>query len=191
MPELASTRRVCAAYARGMKLALALVVAFTGFTGAAAADPADPSFTEVSLPLILGGTSADGGGPAVGIRPEVVAARNAPGGGVGLGGYGELMTLNGHAEVGAGLTIARYRRRRYGVASSIGMYTGATSGVSAGMFVGLRHPTPQHIEMPIGLRIDGHFESDKAADVIVAAQLDLVPVAVLGLAFSQLLHMRD
>jgi hypothetical protein len=187
-PELASTRHMRAAYARSMKLALTLVVALTG---TAAAEPAAPSYTELSLPLVLGGTSVDGGGAAVGIRPELVVARNAPGGGVGLGGYGELMTLNGHREVGAGLTIARYRRRRYGVASSIGMYTGAKSGVSAGMFVGLRHPTEQHIEMPIGVRVDGHFEPDKAADVIIAAQVDLVPIGVLGLALAQVFHMRD
>jgi len=165
-----------------MKLVLALLLVAT----TAHAD--HPPYTQFSAPLILGGGS---GGFVAGFRPEVVVAGNAPRGGIGLGGYAELLRSGGNVTVGTGITTARYTRRGFSVAPSFGVYGGASRGISTGVFVGVRRPSEYHIEMPIGLRVDGHFHDDGASDVMVAAQIDLVPVGVLAIALSQALHPHD
>jgi hypothetical protein len=165
-----------------MKLALALLLVAT----TARAD--HPPYTQFSAPLILGGSSA---GFVAGFRPEVVVAGNAPRGGIGLGGYAELLRIGGNVTVGTGITTARYTRRGFAIAPSFGVYGGASRGISTGVFVGLRRPNEYHVEMPIGVRLDGHFHDDGGSDVILAAHIDLVPVGVLGAALWMGLHPHD
>ncbi len=160
-----------------MKLSCALLVVLAG---TAAAEP-EPQYTQLSLPLLVGATSH---GFAGGLRPEVIVASNQPRGGAGIGGYAELVRDPAGLLAGIGMTAVRYHGH-LAVAPSLGM---STRGIEAGMFVGLRRPSEYHIEMPLGLRVDGHFHDDGSAEVLVAAHVDLVPLAVLGIAISQVLH---
>ncbi|MGE5181330.1 MAG: hypothetical protein ACM31C_04685 [Acidobacteriota bacterium] len=164
-----------------MRLACALVAVASLVAPAAA----DPQYTQVSLPLLLGGGSD---GFTFGWRPEVIVASNQPRGGAGIGGYVELAHDARGASAAIGMTGVRYMDRRFALAPSLGM---STRGIEGGMFVGLRRPNEYHLEAPLGLRVDGHFHSDGSADVIVAAQIDLVPLAVLGVALAQVMHRHD
>ncbi len=163
-----------------MKLALALMLVAT-------TAHANPPYTQFSVPLILGGGSE---GFVAGARPEVVVAGNSARGGVGLGGYVELTSVGGNFTAGTGVTSAGYTKRGFAIAPSFGVYSGANRGISTGVFVGVRRPSEYHVEMPIGLRLDAHFHDDGATDVMVAAQIDLVPVGILGVALTQIAHLH-
>jgi hypothetical protein len=161
-----------------MKLALALLLV-------TATAHAEPPYTQVSAPLLLGGGSE---GFVAGFRPEVVVAGNAPRGGVGLGGYAELLSSGGKVTVGTGIATVRYTRRGFAIAPSFGVYGGASRGISTGVFVGVRTPSEYYIDMPIGIRLDGHFHDDGTSDVMLAAQVDLLPLGVVGMALMQVAH---
>ena len=165
-----------------MKLALAVLLAAAA---PAAAEPRDPQYTQVSLPMLVGYGSH---GLYSGIRPEVVVASNQPRGGAGIGGYTEVLHDGAGYSAAIGMTAVRYTDRKFALAPSFGV---STRGIEAGMFVGLRRPNEYHIEMPLGLRLDGHFHSDGSADVMLAAHVDLVPLAVLGVAIATVMHRHD
>ena len=124
----------------------------------------------------------------IGGRPEFVIAWESPFGfRHGVGAYGEIADAHDHLVVGGGLTYVRYLGW-IGVAPSIGLYhrtTGSSerdNGVSAGVFVGFRHPeviddvTPYGLDIPFGLRVDAHLGFGGARDVLISAQLDTASV---------------
>ena len=154
----------------------------------------------VSAPLVLGGASRpgpNGGGFAVGLRPELVVGwihdRLAePRTGWGLGGYLDGTTITGRIAqetlFGGGGTVVGYTGD-YGVALSVGADL-PTSGNSAlaciGAFVGFRgdHRLGP-MDMPFGVRFDARLGPDSGRSYTVGAQLDIVALFV---GVPELLH---
>jgi hypothetical protein len=158
-----------------------------------------------SLAVLLGGTDQGDNGFVFGIRPELVLARLKtesalnPGTGNGIGVYGELLSANHHSVVGGGLTFVPYLGG-ISLAPSVGVYHRATgeapadSGVEVSVFLGHRHRAAEleYIDLPIGVRVDGHFglRGAREQSVIVSAQFDLVGVALFAMLLSAIGHVN-
>ena len=152
----------------------------------------------LSVPLLLGATTEDGGGFVYGTRPEVILAGVADHGdsigpGWGAGAYGELLSASGDLVAGGGATIVRYTGT-LGFAPSVGLYVRRSApepggGVVASLLVGLRgFDDIGPFDMAGGLRIDARFPTDGTGErlVMVTLQSDLVAVGYLILAVRSL-----
>ena len=152
----------------------------------------------LSVPLLLGATTEDGGGFVYGTRPEVILARVADRGdsigpGWGAGAYGELLGSSGDLVAGGGATIVRYTGI-LGFAPSGGLYVRRSApeperGVVASLLVGFRgFEDIGPFDMAGGLRIDARFPTDETGEriVMVTLQSDLVAVGFLILAVKSL-----
>ena len=146
-----------------------------------------------SFPGVVGGATrpgANGGGFAVGLRPEIIVGAlhdrlAEPRSGVGIGGYLSAMTISGQVSretlLGGGASLESYTGD-FGFALSGGVDVPTTGGsplATVGAFVGFRgdHDLGP-IDMPFGLRIDGRFGPAEQTSITVAAQLDLVALVV-------------
>lgn len=156
----------------------------------------------MSIPLILGGTTrpnANGGGFAVGLRPELVVGwihdrLTEPRTGWGLGGYLDATTITGRIAhetfFGGGGTLAGYTGD-YGVALSAGIDAPSTGGSALaciGGFVGFRgdHQLGA-IDMPFGVRFDARLGPDSQRSYTVGAQLDVIGLVVGASGIAELL----
>jgi hypothetical protein len=152
----------------------------------------------LSVPLLLGGTgrpSANGGGFAVGLRPELVAGwlprlGYAPRSGWGIGGYLDATTISGaiarETFVGGGATLAAYASR-FGLAASAGADVPTSGGSTLpclGAFVGLRaqNEIVGPADMPFGIRFDARLGPQTQQSYTVAVQIDPI---VLSAAFVE------
>ncbi|MEO7113020.1 MAG: hypothetical protein ABI183_21460 [Polyangiaceae bacterium] len=160
----------------------------------------------LSLPVIIGGTlrpGHNGGGFAIGARPELIVGVihdriGEPRGGFGFGGYLSAMTISGKISretlYGAGGTLVFYTGN-FGVAVSGGVDGPSTGGSPLGViggFIGFRgdHELGS-IDLPFGLRIDGRVGPLEQQSITIAAQIDLMAVVIGAEAFASLATPRD
>lgn len=160
----------------------------------AAAEPAFVENTKVSVPFLFGVDAAitdttTSTGFVFGWRPEVTFAwmhsTESSTLGIGLGPYAETVGSFGTSQIwlGGGASVVGYFGK-LGVALSGGLdvdflHAEPSASPVVGLFVGLRPPNLDGIDIPFGLRVDFRpAVFGLPATVIVAAQLDLV----LGLA---------
>jgi hypothetical protein len=149
-----------------------------------------------SAPMVLG-YDDQAGSFIYGVRPEVIVALSgccAPdqlGRALGLGLYAEVDRVAGDTVLGAGLTAMRYSRH-LAFGPSLGVYRrDDEDGVSASLFVGLRFPEFEHVDLPIGIRVEGRFGGDAMmtdrTTLVVTAQVDvLVAAGFLALVIADL-----
>jgi hypothetical protein len=159
-----------------------------------------------SLPVIIGGTlrpGPNGGGFAIGARPELIVGAihdrlGEPRGGFGFGGYLSAMTISGEISretlYGAGGTLAFYTGD-FGAAVSGGVDGPSTGGsplATIGGFIGFRgdHELGP-VDLPFGLRIDGRLGPLEQQSVTIAAQIDLMAMVIGAEAFAVLGTPRD
>ena len=135
---------------------------------------AEAQEVRLSVPALLGASSFDDGRFVYGVRPEILLVWDPSIGG--LGAFGEIGSADKHLFGGGGLTYA-YSLGWLGLAPSLGLYHRADreSGVMAGMFVGFRREAGV-FDVPYGVRVDAQIGFDGATNVVLLAQLDLVPV---------------
>jgi hypothetical protein len=150
--------------------------------------PVRRRLTQVSAPLVIGGTSAGGGGALIGFRPELVTswtteylARRRRG--LGFGVYGELLYGAGGNSAGGGLTFLA-GRQPYAIGPSVGLYhqwadSGDHMGVAASLYTGLRFFEFEHFDLPFGVRTELRYGLGNGAERAIAISLDL-DVAIAG-----------
>ena len=146
-----------------------------------------------SFPGVVGGAARpgpNGGGFAVGLRPELIVGAlhdrlAEPRSGFGIGGYLSAMTISGQVSretlLGGGASLVSYTGD-FGVALSGGIdvpTTGGSALATVGAFVGFRGDHEMGpVDMPFGLRIDGRLGPEAQTSVTVSAQLDLVGLVI-------------
>jgi hypothetical protein len=172
-------------YIRAMRwlVVLALLTA----TATATAEPEIKPL--ISLPAMLGGTTERA--VVVGVRPEFVIARSEDRRGWGLGAYGELIGIHDDATLAGGATIVRYDHQ-FGIAPSVGYYSGTTAGIELGLFGGLRDwVNVDWFDVPVGLRLDARLATDgsheKSASLMLAVDI-ATPMALLMTVISSGAH---
>lgn len=160
----------------------------------------------VSLPLIVGGTTRpgpNGGGFAIGVRPELIVGLihdriGEPRSGFGFGGYLSALTISGEISretlYGVGGTLVLYTGD-FGVAVSGGVDGPATGGsplATIGGFIGFRGDHDMgDIDLPFGLRVDGRLGPFNQQSITVAGQIDLMALVMGGVAFAALATPHD
>jgi hypothetical protein len=147
--------------------------------------------TLFSTPLVLGFDEQQHAF-VYGIRPEVILGLTCcEDRALGFGLYADVERVSGDTLIGAGLTVMIYRDL-FAFGPSLGLYRrGDEDGGAVSLFVGLRFPQFDHVDLPVGIRVEGRFGGDSTttdrSSYVISAQLDVltaIGVAVYALDSS-------